>query len=475
VGYGPGVYSTAISPIEAICWPPSPDPGNGSIFGGSSVTFQQSLLVRHAILTIFLIKLLTGVGFATGPGEFLLYSFPTRVDGPAEPYGSLVEDGAGNLYGTTFNGGAGGRGSVYELERPTAPATEWTETEIYAFADGNDGNSPIAGLAFDQLGNLYGTTSSGGTSGLGTVFELMPPATKAGEWTESVLYSFQGGSSDGSAPSAELVLDSAGNLYGVTAHNGLCAECGVIYELTPPTTPGAPWGETILHYFNSQLYKGGQQYWPTINTLIFDAHGNLYGTAGGGPHGGGVVFRLLAPAASGGSWTYRILYAFTGGSDGGVLLGGLTLRGRTVLYGTTYGGGSGYGVVFQIVPPTVAGGAWTENVLHTFVGGKDGAYGEANPIFDKAGNMYGTTINGGDGEYGCGQGPASGCGTVFQLTPPANVGDSWTETILHSFAGNEGDAFGTFTGLTLGENGLLFGVTVAGGSHHDGAVYAVVK
>ena len=227
--------------------------------------------------------------------------------------------------------------------------------------------------------------------------------------------------------------------------------CGVIYKLTPPVTPGAAWTETVLHFFN-----GGQGYVP-VGPPILDAKGNLYGAAGGGGNASGVIYRLTPPATGETTWTFKVLYAFGSATttDARYPDSSLALRGNGLLYGTSeQGGQNGYGTVFQLSPPAVAGGAWTETVLYSFASGNDDAYPKANVIFDSAGNLYGTTTAGG-GENGC----TSGCGTVYKLSPPAAGSSDWTETILHSFPAAAKDGLEPSGGLIFGESGLLFGVT----------------
>lgn len=435
----------------------------------------SSVVARCGLLATLTAMLFASAAFAAGSSERVLYSFPMRV-GETLPSGNLTVDATGNLYGPTFQGGTFLNGSVYQLLRPVPPSTSWTESELYSFTGGNDGGNPRAGLIFDQAGSLYGTTSAGGAFGLGTVFKLTPPAIAGGAWSETVLYSFQGGTNDGAIPLAGVVFDGSGNLSGTTSSGGIskaaCSNgCGTVFKLTPPAAAGGAWTETVLHIFDFYV-SGGLP----MSTPIFDSAGNLYGTAsGGGTQKNGVVWRLTPPLTSGGSWIYRVLHAFNGEAEGGTPVGSLILRGKRILYGTASSSFNNLGTVFQLVPPAVAGGVWTENTLHAFAGNSDGAYPEANLVFDSAGNIYGTTAYGGNGEFGCGQGAARGCGTVFELTPPASDGGGWTETVLHSFAGNEKDGFGVYSGLVLGKNGVLFGFTVAGGATDNGAVFGVVR
>jgi uncharacterized repeat protein (TIGR03803 family) len=366
---------------------------------------------------------------------------------------------------------------------------------LYNFTGGiagsTDGRYPEYGVIFDAAGNLYGT-ALGGANGLGVVFELSPPATEGGQWTESVLYSFQGGLNDG-ALSAEawssdqtadvgVVLDDLGNLYGVTPFGGSGLQeynfhsTGVAYKLTPPATPGAPWTETVLHKF---IAKSGAIV--PVGAPILDAKGYLYGATGGGTalgHSlGAAAYRLNPPATGSGPWIFRLLYSFASPGDGPQ--SSLTFDNNGRLYGTTENGGPvDAGSVFELVPPATAGGAWTENILYSFGAfADDGRFPMANVIFDKAGNLYGTTQDGGSGASSsdC---FFSGCGTVFELSPPASEGGDWTETILHSFPpgsslpskdGTEPDC-----GLFRATNGVLFGVTAGAGRGNEGTVFAVV-
>lgn len=419
---------------------------------------------HHAIsyaLAIFGALTFAGSAIAAGPSEGLVYSF--LESGGGNPQGNLVADSAGNLYGTASQGSSVG-GIVYELLRPVSPSTQWTLNVLYTFS-GSDGSSPIGGVIFDNSGNLYGTTSLGGTSNLGVVFELSPPGTGGGQWTETVLHSFQGGATDGKYPGWGVVFDSSGNLYGVAPQGGLYCSglgCGVVFELTPTT--GGAWKETVIHVFDG----GGAGAGP-VGTPILDGKGNLYGSAGGGDNG--VVYRLAPPATEGGAWNYKVLYKFAGGTtDGTGPYGSLTLRGDGNLYGiTATGGENNLGTVFEVMPPSVPGSKWTDTILHSFGASGDGGYPGYNLIFDKAGNLYGTTqLGGGDGT--CNDG---GCGTVYELSPPA-TGGNWTETILHRFPAYAKDGSEPSSGLLPSKEGALFGVTALGGVGGSGAVYRVI-
>jgi uncharacterized repeat protein (TIGR03803 family) len=336
---------------------------------------------------------------AAGGGwtEKVLYSFSGNGTDGRAPYAGLIFDAAGNLYGTTQYGGTYGLGTVFELT--PAGGGSWTEKVLYSFSgNGTDGATPEAGLIFDAAGNLYGTTYQGGTYGYGTVFELTPAG--GGGWTEQVLHSFNNNGADGSLPAAGLIFDAAGNLYGTTSYGGTYFYYGTVFELTPAA--GGGWTEQVLHSFNN---NGTDGITPLSAGLIFDAAGNLYGTTfAGGTYGYGTVFELTP--AGGGSWTEKVLHNFGNGTDGAGPLAGLIFDAAGNLYGTT-GGGSSYGdgTVFELTP--TAGGGWTEKVLHSFGNGTDGIFPRADLIMDAAGNLYGTTYQGGTYGYG----------TVFEFTP----------------------------------------------------------
>jgi uncharacterized repeat protein (TIGR03803 family) len=271
-----------------------------------------------------------------------------------------------------------------------------TLTTLYSFTGGSDGAIPTAGLIFDASGAIYGTTFDGGT-----VFKLTAPTTTGGTWSEIVLTRFGGG---GALPRGGLISDASGALYGTTSQGG-AYYYGTVFMLEPPATPGAAWGQTVLHNFT-----GGSDGLFPFAGLISDASGALYGTTIYGGGGSGTVFKLAPPAAPGGAWSETVLYGFTGGSDGAEPFSALIADASGALYGTTeYGGASGVGTVFRLAPPATTRGTWTKSVLYIFTGGNDGGLPNAGLIPDESGTLYGTT------EYG----GAKGYGTVFKLTVPA--------------------------------------------------------
>ena len=380
--------------------------------------------------------------------ETVLYSFcaqgGTNCTDGALPLAGLIMDRSGHLYGTTSAGGAHNNlnnningGTVFELG-PNAAKTAWTYRILHNFCvqyGCPDGSGPVAGLIMDAAGHLYGTTTEGGANcyepgngllGCGTVFELTPPAAKTG-WTEKVLYSFcaQGYCSDGQVPEAGVIMDAAENFYGTTYYGEIYYSGGIpniksyaagtVFELTHNARKTI-WKETVLHSSCVPDCRDGE--YPNAG-LIMDGSGNLYGTTSEGgthnpPTGGGTVFKLT-PNAAGTTWTYSVLYNFCARGGANCTDG---KNPKTVLieaaghfYGTTYvGGAHNGGTVFELTPnatPT----KWTETVLYSFcaqAGCTDGVYPEGGVIRDAAGDLYGTTMNGGT---------SFSMGTVFELRP----------------------------------------------------------
>jgi uncharacterized repeat protein (TIGR03803 family) len=337
----------------------------------------------------------------------LLYNFCsiTNCTDGAHPAASLIEDAAGNLYGTTggygaTGGGDNGDGTVFKLD------STGHETVLYSFCPNNNcinGEMPLGGLMQDVVGNLYGTTAHGGASGNGTVFKV----DTTGQ--ESVIYSFWSASdpTDGSYPSTGLIQDAAGNLYGTTEYGG------------------------------------------------------------DNPNGWGTVFKVDA------SGQETEIYSFCSDpdcTDGALPLGGLIQDAAGNLYGTTEEGDS-YGTVYQLAPPTQSGGNWTETVLYNFACSDptcpDGANPFAGLVQDAAGNLYGTTMSGGG--YGS-------VGTVFKLSPPAQPGENWTETVLYSFCSVTSCASGAspVAGLIQDVAGNLYGTASGGGAYAGGTVFKLI-
>jgi uncharacterized repeat protein (TIGR03803 family) len=370
----------------------------------------------------------------------VLYGFQDLSDG-AYPQAALIRDSAGNFYGTTLEGGTGGCvnggcGTVFRL------AVDGTKTILHSFTGGSDGTGPH-GLVMDKAGNLYGTTTTGGsgtacTYGCGTVFEI------AANGTETVLHAFTGGT-DGDEPLGAPIIDKKGNLYGTTEKGGCC---GTVFRIAPDGK------EKVIYAFAGG--KGDGEL-PGAVTLAGDKAGNFYGTTqSGGPYGYGTVFRLSPDG------TETVLYSFTGQSDGGGPYAGVIVDATGNLYGTTpYDGdlncdyGQGCGTVFKVASDG------TETTLYTFTDTGVNADPMSPLIMDDAGNLYGTTN---------GFSP----GGVFRLAPDG------TEKLLYTFTGGtDGDE--PLGGLIMDRRGRLYGTTqIGGGGNCDngfgcGAVFELRK
>jgi len=422
-----------------------------------------------------------GVAFKvdTSGNETVLRTFKRGLDGDQPYLAGVILDSVGNLYGTNAFGGVGGQGVVYKLD------ASGNETPVYAFPGPADGQYPYnGGVIFGSDCQLYGVTQLGGEVGDGVVYQLNA------DGNETVLYDFGTLTAHGyGRPTGNLIQDSKGNFYGTTfiGQADVGYGNGVVYKLDPAGH------SRVLHNFTGGS-DGGDPY----GGVIRDSKGNLYGTAsGGGASGAGVVFKVDA------SGDETVLYTFAGGSDGGVPYGGVIRDSAGNLYGTTYGGGpSGAGVVFKVDT------SGNETVLYSFTGGSDGGYPFAGVIRDSKGNLYGTANGGGasgagvvfkvdksgnetvlyaftggnDGAYplwvvlardsagnlyGTTQnGGASNAGVVFKLDP------SGKETVPHSFTGGA-DGGNPYVGVIFGPDGKLYGTTAFGGQTNAGVVFAI--
>jgi uncharacterized repeat protein (TIGR03803 family) len=402
-------------------------------------------IIFFAVATLALT--LTGTAAA---GEKVLFDF-NGTDGNGA-YSALIFDASGNLYGTTTGGGTYGGGTVFELTPKTKAG--WTQKVLHSFdPNGIDGVAPYTRLIFDSKGNLYGTTNNGGPNNVGTVFELSP--SEGGTWTESILYSFQNNEIDGTNPYGALIFDSSGSLYGTTAGGGYFY--GTVYKLSPSKKG---WTETILYNFNS--YSGDAT--GPYSGLVFDGAGNLYGsTTSGGAYGNGTVFELTPE--SGGTWTETVLFSFDGQNSTGDGPGATPVFDAAGnLYGTTiYGGYYDSGMVYELTPPK-EGGAWTETILHSFEPSDwDGGNPFGGLVLDSADNLYGTTNLGGRYNQG----------TVFEISP--KKGGGWTEKLLHTFLNNGKDGRNPYCNLVSDTVGNLYGVAYAGGTENDGMVFEITN
>ena len=376
----------------------------------------------------------------------VIYSFAGEQDGEYTDT-DLVIDSAGNLYGTSVLGGAFGSGTVFQL---TPSGNGWVHTVLYSFTSGADGGEPYKGVTLDAQGNLYGTAVTGGTGGCeggcGVAYKL---THSGGSWSQTVIHYFSGGD-DGSGPGAGLTIDHQGNLYGVTPTGGANG-LGVIYQLSPAVSGN--WNFTVIHTFTG----GTDGSSGSAGRLLLHA-GRLYGVATtGGANGKGTAYELKPSHA--GEWTLKTIYAFQGQPDAGFPYGGLLLGTSEKLYGTTYyDGANNLGSVYEL--SRTAMGGWKERVLYSFQGGSDGQNSLSNLVIDAAGNLYGTTSEGG---------ASCSCGTIFQLTPGAH--GTWTESVAHRFQGPPDDGAFPYNGMVTGAAGNFYGATVHGGVADDGAVY----
>jgi uncharacterized repeat protein (TIGR03803 family) len=384
----------------------------------------RAKLALAALLTLVLIS----APAAPAQTFTLLYQFRSGPGG-INPYAGVVRDAKGNLYGTTYNDGAFAAGTVFRIN------TAGKEKVLHSFSqtDG-DGAFPWYGtLARDSSGNLYGTTITGGVAGelcCGTIFKV----TAAGK--ETVLYRFTGDNGDG-FPQAGVVRDSSGNLYGTT-QNGGPSNAGTVFKVDPSGR------KTILYSFTGSTDGA----YP-MAAVVLDAKGNLYGTTSGGglySFGGyGTVFKV-DPAGK-----ETVLYTFMGANDGSSPEAGVIRDSQGSLYGTTnLGGTEAAGTVFTV---DLQG---HETVLHNFAGGSDGWLPLGGSLVrDSAGNLYGTTPQGGSNDFG----------VVFKIDTKGN------ETALHNFSGSDGKIpYGT---LFLDRAGNLYGTTYEGGAYGGGVVFKI--
>jgi len=432
--------------------------------------------------------------------ESVIYSFYYKTDG-GFPTNALTPDGSGGFFGITSAGGAYHHGTIFRLMPPRSGSGAWTEAVLHNLKvdDLHDQLGPLGALVLDASGVLYGVV--GGDDIGGTVFKLAPPATSGGSWSFQTLHTFNGGA-DGLSPEGPLIIGKAGIIYGVTNRGGSSA-LGTFFELVPPDKGGTEWTETILHNFGSSdcsangpngglimasdgaLYgtgevgntgcafkltppTNGQSTWSEMTIpliihgagasaipngpLIIDSDGALYGTAASNIQGSpGFVFKLVPPAHAGDDWSTIELCSFN--SFG--LLAGLVRDANGILYGTAlprnYEFALNQGIVFDVVPPTSGETSWTEHTLFSFRT-TDGQFPHSGLVGDSAGNLYGTTQAGG----------LYGYGTVFKLVPPTAQHPAWTETILHSFNGDDGNY--PAAPLMIDAHGAIYGTTNLGGS-----------
>jgi uncharacterized repeat protein (TIGR03803 family) len=397
-------------------------------------------IIRLTCSLIFVLSSVLAAG--TTASAQTVTTLASMTDGQY-PWGSLVADPNGNLFGTTEQGGAG-YGTVFEIAKTSSGYA--TPITLVSF-DKTNGAYPFAGLIIDANGNLFGTAQQGGASQCSTVFEIARASTGYAS-TPTTLVDFD--CTSGSGPEGGLIADANGNLFGTTSLGGPSWD-GTVFEIVKTSSGYANTPTTLASFngSNGEVLQAG---------LIADANGNLFGTANaGGANGYGVVFEI-AKTASGYANSPTILFNFDN-TNGAIPEAGLIADANGNLFGTTVAGGAqGYGVVFEIAK-TSSGYASTPTILVNF-DNTNGASPVANLIIDANGNLFGTTSEGG----------AAGYGTVFEILKTSSVYAS-TPTILASFNGSNG--LFPPTGLIPDANGNLFGTTVWGGSANTGTVFEI--
>ena len=399
--------------------------------------------VVHPLTGVFLPVTLLLLLATTAPAQTLtvLHNF-SGADGNS-PYAGVTFDQQGRIYGTTCYGGSNQDGAVYRLVHE---GEGWVSSPIYSFGppQSEDGSGPLARVVFGPDGLLYGTTGGGGTTGSGTVFSLRPPATACKTalcpWVETVLHNFT--FFDGYEPGyGDLVFDQAGNIYGTTFNGGGSGAFGNVFKLT---RSGSGWTFSVLWSF---IDDGGGV--GPAGGVIFDNAGNLYGTTSlGGAHDNGTVYEL-SPTQSG--WTLTTLYSFTNSDGEGS--GSLFLGAQGDLFGIA--GLFATGSAFEM---TQQNGAWSYQSLQTFAGVLNNGP-VAAPTFDAQGNFYGPLPTGGSSQEG----------EIFKLTPS---GDRWIYTPFYQFDSctNGCNPYGT---VIFDANGNMYGTTAVGGTHRDGTVWEI--
>jgi uncharacterized repeat protein (TIGR03803 family) len=420
---------------------------------------RPSSSTAKLLALIALVLLFTSGAWA---GEKTLVNF-TGANGNG-PVANVVLDSSGNIYGTTSSGGPYGTGTVFRL----SPGLHggWRQNLLYTFPTANPSApwGPFSPLVLDPAGNLYGTTYYGGTSTSSGVCNMgcgtvyrLTP-TSTGPWKINILYSFRGGK-DGNSPNGGVVLDGQGNVYGTTTYGGGVYNSGTVYKLTP--TASGPWKETILHSFTGGNI-GGDGAWPD-DTPTLDQYGNIFGTTGygGTSINSGTVFEL-SPTVSG-AWSYSVIHSFSlpaiGGSDGANPFGGVIIDSAGNLYGATAGGGNAEkGAVFELSPNA---GSWTSSVLYSFQGLADGAAADTSLVQDASGNLYGTVV----------QYTANELGGVYKLTK--GVDGIWTESVLLSF--DSADGANPWASVVLDSHNNIYGTTEFGGTSGDGVVFEITQ
>ena len=429
---------------------------------------------RNAVSANFGLGLLLFCGISAVPSgadakqDETLHVFAAKSGEYSGPRAGLIEGPTGVLYGawTGSTNPKQSHGQVFSLTPPPHGKHLWAYAVLHNFKGNDDGRRPYSGVVLDSSGALYGTTSSSGgrLSGPSQVFKLTPPAAGQTAWTETVLYTFPSEVD----PYGALLLSPDGALYGTAALGGSASK-GQVFELTPSKGANAGWTETTLYSFQGGVDGASPQ-----SALIQDSSGALYGTTvqGGGGTGPtcqkmgcGTVFRLTPPSAGGAAWNESLLYIFSGGTDGANPQDSLVLSSTGTFYGTTVSGGTGQGVVFALSPPPAGQTSWVEVPIETFpFTGVVGGDPYSGLVLSVNGFLFGTTSAGGGANGVC-------CGTVFQLQPPPGGQTAWTITTLAVLPGPQDEL--PEGNLLLDAAGNLYGTTVFGGKANGGTVFEI--
>jgi hypothetical protein len=403
-------------------------------------------LAKRAVLLAIVALTFTASALAAGPKKKILYSFTGGTDG-GSPYAGFVADASGVLYSTTLSGGLdycdGSTPCGVVFSFTPQPGGSWTESPIYSW-DGSYPNGSTTGVVFDPKGNLYGTSQF-------ILYQLTPPQG-SGSWNFDTVYDVEGNWIN------DPVVDAAGNLYFTN---------GNVLELSPSSS--GTWTTTTINV-------GGAGY----SSLVMDKMGRLFGVipnagqmhcGATGIGGCGVVFEMTPEA--GGVWNYRVIFEFSGNSTGSEPLNGLAIDSQGNLYGSAgftnskCAYGADCAIVFELSPPAAEGKPWTETRLHSFEGGSDGIFLYSTLSVDDKGAVYGTTYEGGSGFC-----PTVGCGTVFQLKPPAGKGEAWSESLYSFQGGSDGNQpHGSL--LINQKTGALYGTTLGGGAYNQGTIFEI--
>jgi hypothetical protein len=390
---------------------------------------------------------------AFGATHTVLASYSSAAG--ATPSGGLIPDGTGAYIGVARDGaGVNPNGSVVRFAPPATQGEPWTETVIYSFAGGSDGAYPQGALAAYGSGGFLGATFQGGSAGAGTIFLLTPPGNPGGTWTHTVIYNFQGGGADAMGPHGHLVEDASGAFYGVAGSGG---SGGAVYKLVPPAGPGgvgSGWTESILAFFT-----GGPNDGSGPNSLALDPGGAVYvSLIGGGPSNKGEIVELTPPSG-GGFWSKTLLHAFVSGhgSTDGIFPHDISCDGPGSVFGITAHGGTGKaGTFYSLI---LSNGLWTETILHNFSGGaSDGGVPDGAIASDGAGGFVVTAKQGGSANEGA----------VVDLTPAGNV---YGSSIIYSFLGHA-DGAAPVEGVQPSDGGY-FGATLHGGAKNKGTFYSL--